>query len=215
MKVLGKYASFLPKIACYAVVGYFSYLMLLITMQYIPLRLDVAFLNIKQEALSHRYYPIAFFAHVFTSIFALLLGTFQFSDTIRKVYPRVHRTFGKLYVLIVLCIASPSGLVIAMHANGGFHSKVSFVLQAVLWFYFTYSAFHFALQKEWGSHRNFMMRSYALTLSAISLRFFKWLIVAVFQLPPMDTYQIVAWLGWLVNLLIAEVLIWRLVRTDN
>jgi hypothetical protein len=55
-----------------------------------------------------------------------------------------------------------------------------------------------------------MYRSYALTLSAISLRVFKLVIVALFHPNPMDVYVLVAWLGWVVNLGIAEFLIYRL-----
>ena len=49
-----------------------------------------------------------------------------------------------------------------------------------------------------------MIRSYALTLSAISLRLFKWIIVFIWAPPPMDTYRIVAWLGWVFNLVLVE-----------
>ena len=49
-----------------------------------------------------------------------------------------------------------------------------------------------------------MYRSYALTLSAITLRAWKWLIINVFETAPMDTYKIVAWLGWVLNLLVIE-----------
>lgn len=54
-----------------------------------------------------------------------------------------------------------------------------------------------------------MYRSYALTLSAISLRLFKWIIAGTLALPPMDTYQIVAWAGWIVNWMIVELIIIR------
>ena len=66
-----------------------------------------------------------------------------------------------------------------------------------------------------------MIRSYALTLSAISLRLFKFGIVTVLELPPMDTYKIVSVLGWGINLIIAELIIrksyikkQRLLKTD-
>ena len=55
-----------------------------------------------------------------------------------------------------------------------------------------------------------MIRSYALTLSAITLRAWKFGINNSFELPPMDVYRAVAWLGWVVNLGIAELIIYRL-----
>ena len=92
----------------------------------------------------------------------------------------------------------------AINANGGFFSKVSFSIQAILWFFFTYKAYVYIKDKNIKAHQNFMLRSYALTLSAISLRLFKWVIVTLFELPPMDTYKIVSWLGWLFNIIVVE-----------
>jgi hypothetical protein len=52
-----------------------------------------------------------------------------------------------------------------------------------------------------------MVRSYALTLSALTLRAWKLGLVLAFHPKPMDLYMIVAWLGWVPNLLLAEWLI--------
>jgi hypothetical protein len=49
-----------------------------------------------------------------------------------------------------------------------------------------------------------MIRSYALTLSAITLRARKYGSVFAFEPPPMDVYRLVAWLGFVPNLLFAE-----------
>ena len=200
--------NYLAKAIWYSLLAYFTYLMVLITLQYVPIRFDVAFLNIKREAIALKHYQWAFFSHVYTSIFVLIAGITQFSTTIRSQYPLVHRNMGKLYVGLVLLIASPSGLVMALYANGGIYSKISFIIQAVLWFGFTYKAYSYVQNKDWLKHHHFMMRSYALTLSAISLRVFKWIIANTLELPPMDTYKIVAWLGWMVNLVIVEIWIY-------
>ncbi len=196
----------------YIGISYFTYLMILITIQYIPIDYDIAFLKIKQDEIALDYYKIAFFSHVYTSIFVLILGIFQFSTFIRNRFSRLHKTLGFAYVFLILFIASPSGFVMAIHANGDFWSKLSFVIQAVLWFVFTLKALQFAKQKAWKKHQNFMLRSYALTLSAISLRLFKLLIVNTLELPPMDTYKIVAWLGWVFNIVVVEIYIRKELR---
>ena len=189
----------------YLSIGYFTYLMILITLQYVPVQLDAAFLNIKQEIALQTHYQIAFFSHVYTSIFVLILGITQFSNYIRTQFSKVHQSFGKLYIALILLIASPSGLIMAYYANGGFYAQFSFILQAIFWFIFTYKGYQYAKTQDWNKHQDFMLRSYALTLSAISLRLFKWIIVSTIELPPMDTYQIVAWLGWLFNLMVVEI----------
>ncbi|RJE70718.1 hypothetical protein BGP76_10910 [Reichenbachiella sp. MSK19-1] len=195
------------KILLYGLLGYFSYLMILITIQYIPIDFKAAFLGIKQNEIELPYYRLAFFIHVYSSIFTLLIGFFQFSNTIRKRYPRLHRSIGKFYIGTIVILAGPSGLVMGYHANGGIYSQISFCLLSILWIYFSLMAYKYARAKKWTLHKNFIYRSYALTLSAISLRLFKWIIVGTFALPPMDTYQIVSWLGWIVNLGIAEFII--------
>jgi len=201
MQQISKYVF---SIAWYIAIGYFSYLMILITVQYIPMRVDVAFLNIKETEIALPYYKLAFFSHVYTSIFVLIFGAFQFSNYIRNKYNKFHKLSGIVYIFLILLISSPSGLIMAIHANGGFFSKLSFCIQAILWFVFTLLAFRYVLKKDWISHEKFMYRSYALTLSAITLRLFKWIIVSTIGMPPMDTYRIVSWLGWIFNLLLVE-----------
>ena len=93
------------------------------------------------------------------------------------------------------------------YANGGVTSKIAFVLLAILWLFFTYKALLLAKQKKFTAHQKFMIRSFALTLSAITLRAWKFAITNTVTLPPMDVYRIVAWLGWVINLIIAEIYI--------
>jgi len=202
---MSQLSTYFLKILAYLSLGYFAYLMILITLQYVPINFNVAFLNIKEVEIAYPYYQYAFFSHVYTSIFVLLVGIPQFSKTIRNQFPKIHKSLGAIYIALILFIASPSGLVMAFHANGGIFSKISFSIQAILWFIFTLKAFQFIRKKDWVNHRKFMLRSYALTLSAISLRLFKWIIVSAFEWPPMDTYKIVSWLGWLVNIIVVEV----------
>lgn len=198
-----KYSKYLLWIAYV----YFSYLLLLITIQYIPLDFDVAFLRIKQDEIQLFHYQIAFFTHVYTSIFLMIFGAFQFSNYIREKYQRWHRNIGKFYIIIILLFSGPSGLIMSYYANGGIFSQTAFVILSVLWMLFTYLSFYYAKKLDFKRHQKFAIRSFALTLSAISLRLFKFIIVFLFHPPPMDAYRIVAWLGWTFNLLIAEILI--------
>jgi len=199
--------KFLWLLTCffYLSLGYFSYLMILVTVQYIPINLDVAFLHIKQDEIAYRHYQIAFFSHVYSSVFVLLAGFTQFSNYLRTKFSNVHRYVGYGYIGLVLLVASPSGLVMAYYANGGIIAQISFSILSILWFIFTFQAFRFAKQKNWQAHKNFMLRSYALTLSAISLRLFKWMIASIWELPPMDTYRIVSIAGWVINLMVIEI----------
>jgi uncharacterized membrane protein len=180
-----------------------------ITMAYIPYNTDVGFLRIKQQYIGIDHWRTAFFIHVYASMWVLFAGFTQFSKRLQKNQPKLHRTLGYVYVIDVLLITGPAGLVMGFYANGGLWSRIAFVLLAVLWIYFTAMALVKAKQKNFKAHRNYMIRSYAFTLSAITLRAWKYGITNTMTLPPMDVYRVVAWLGWVGNLAIAEWLIFR------
>lgn len=175
-----------------------------ITVAYLPYNTDVGFLRIKQQFITIDQWRIAFFIHVYASMWVLLAGFTQFSGSLQRNYPRLHRGMGYVYITDVLFITGPAGLLMGFYANGGLSSRIAFVLLAILWIYFTAMAFVKAKQKDFTAHRNFMIRSYALTLSAITLRAWKYAITNSVELPPMDVYRVVAWLGWGLNLMVAE-----------
>jgi len=187
--------------------AFFTYLMAQITVAYIPYHTDVGFLRIKQDYIDIAHWRVAFFVHVYASLWVLLAGFTQFSGQIQSYYPRVHRTLGYIYVTDVLLITGPAGLLMGVYANGGLTSKLAFVTLAVLWIAFTAMALIKAKQGDYAAHRRFMIRSFALTLSALTLRAWKWSITNSVELPPMDVYRAVAWLGWVPNLIGAELLI--------
>ena len=183
----------------------FFILMLQITLKYIPYNSNVAFLQIKQtEVHGIKPYLIVFYIHVFTAIFSLLAGFTQFNDYLLKKKTTIHRFIGKLYVFSVLFFAAPSGMFIGLFANGGLYSKISFITLSILWFYFTLKGLFSIKKKNVSKHRIFMMRSFALAFSAITLRLWKVIIVYLFHPSPMDVYQIIAWLGWIPNILVVE-----------
>ncbi len=189
--------------------AFFTFLMARITAEYFPYNTDVGFLQIKQDYIDIDHWRIAFFAHVYCSMWVLLAGFTQFSNYIQSYYPKWHRALGYIYVTNVLLITGPAGLIMGFYANGGITSKVSFVTLAIGWMTFTAIALIKAKKGDFVSHREFMMRSFALTLSALTLRAWKWSITNTVEMPPMDVYRAVAWLGWVPNLIIAEILIRR------
>lgn len=196
-------------LALYLIYAVFCWLMLSIFLQYIPFNTDVAFLRIKQEEIQFTYYKIAFFIHVYTSILVLPAGFLQFSDRLRRNNRKLHRWYGWMYSLVILVFAAPSGFIMGWHANGGIVAQVAFVMLSILWFYFTWMAIRKAIKKDFEAHRRFVIRSFALTLSAITLRLWKVILVYLFHPHPIDVYQWVAWIGWGLNLCIAEFILFK------
>lgn len=180
--------------------------MLKITSDYIPVSSNVSFLMIKQtEVASRPEYLSIFYLHVYSSIFALMAGFIAvFFD---KNLKYLHRFSGRIYVFTTLLFSALSGVYIGIFANGGLLSKVSFVLLGILWFYTTYRSYKEIRKRNILQHKFWMWRSYALALSAITLRMWKVILVYLFHPNPMDVYQIIAWLGWVPNLLLVEYII--------
>lgn len=189
--------------------AFLTFLMAQISVAYVPYNTDVGFLRIKQQYIDIDHWRIAFFVHVYASIWVLLAGFTQFSETLRNLYPRFHRILGYIYAIDVILITGPAGLVMGFYANGGTFSRIAFLLLAVGWIWFTAMAVKKAKVGDYTAHRDYMIRSFALTASALTLRAWKWGINNSFELPPMDVYRAVAWLGWVPNILFAEFLIRR------
>jgi hypothetical protein len=139
----------------------------------------------------------------------LLFGFLQFVIPRKGKGKFIHRFSGYNYVFLILLFAAPSGIYMGVHANGGILSKTSFVLLGVLWLITTGLAMLKIKQNNYVQHRSWMIRSFALCLSAVTLRLWKVLIVYFFYLPPIDVYQIIAWLGWVPNLIIAEIILYN------
>lgn len=187
----------------YFLLAFFTYLMVRLTLPYVEMKDTTAFLALKQNMIDNHTWKSAFYIHVFTSCFLLLAGFTQFSPRLLKNNKALHRNVGKMYVFILLFASGPAGFIMSIYANGGVYSRIAFTMLSVLWLVFTALAWYYAIKRKFVLHKNFMILSFALTCSALTLRLWKMCIVYAFEPPPMDAYRIVAWLGWVPNLLLA------------
>lgn len=200
--------------------GYLSFLMMQICFNYFPWTNTTNFLVLKQDVVHTQPWKTAFQIHVITSCFALIAGFTQFFKIFRTAkFKFIHRYFGYLYLVTILCFALPSGFILALDALGGLAVQICFILLCFIWAMSTCLAGYFALTKQWLLHRNWMIRSFALTLSALSLRTWK-LVLYELQpywdwLTPIHIYQLESWLGWTINLLVAEIIILKISTTSK
>ena len=205
----------LLKLLLWLCLVFFCVLLLRITIQYFPLKTDVGFIRTKQRFFDDLIWKYFFFIHIYVSVFSLIAGLTQFSSTIQNKYKQLHRIFGYGYVVVILFLAAPSGFIISLYANGGWKAQSSFALLALLWWLTTYYALIEAKKKNWKKHEFWMIRSYALTLSAVTLRSWKVILVPIMEAPPMELYRIVAWLSWTLNLCVAEIIIYLKKRSNR
>lgn len=178
--------------------------MLQIVLPYTGWERDIDFLITKQHIIHLDYYRLSFYLHIFSSLIIILSGFVLFSSKILKNQASLHRIVGKLYVGLVLLISAPSGLIMAFHANGNLATKISFILLTILWWLFTYKGYSTIRKGDIKAHKNWMYRSYALTMSAITLRLAQMILNSFWELDPELQYCFISWGSWIVNLLFVE-----------
>lgn len=193
----------------YLILSIATFLMLKMTVDYASFRQDIHFLQFKQAYIGIPWWKAAFYVHVFSSLLALAAGFTQFSVYMLQHHRRLHRIVGRIYAADILLVNFPAGMIMAVYANGLLPSKIAFVLLDILWFLFTYKAVIAARKGNITAHKEFMIRSYALTFSAITLRSWKIVLSTVFHPDPLTLYMIDTWMGFVPNLLLAEWLIRR------
>ncbi|MFN4161903.1 MAG: DUF2306 domain-containing protein [Stenotrophomonas sp.] len=156
--------------------------------------------DMKVSFLDHR---AGIYLHVLAASVALALGPFQFSARLRKRFAGGHRWMGRLYLSVGVLLGGLSGLYMATFAFGGVTAKIGFACLAVLWLYTGLRAYRAIRRGAVAEHRKWMVRNFALTLAAVTLRIY--LPSSMIAGIPFDVaYPVIAWLCWVPNLLVAE-----------
>ena len=177
--------------------------------RYLPMQDNIGFLQFKQDYIHIWYWKAAFLYACFHYHIRPAGGFTQFSDHILKTHKNIHRLMGRIYAYDILFVNFPATMIMAIYANGLLPAKTAFVVLDCLWFWFTYKAVAEIRKKNIVAHKQFMIRSYALTLSAVMLRSWKIIILSFVYVDPLHLYMIDAWMGFVPNLLFAEWLIRR------
>jgi hypothetical protein len=161
--------------------------------------------------IANRYARAGFLvAHAGFAATALLIGWAQFLGGVRRRWPAAHRWTGRVYASAVLC-GGAAGLVLALGATTGMVSTMGFGALAVVWVGCTAQGWRYAWARDFAEHRRWMIRSFALTLAAVTLRIYLPLSGAL-GLNMILSYRAISFLCWVPNLMIAEVLLatrWR------
>ena len=141
---------------------------------------------------------------VFASI-ALLVGPWQFLPSIFFRRRRLHRLLGWIYVSTVV-LGWLASLPLGLHAHTGATASAGFQALGVAWLTCTLLGFLDARAGRIVEHRLWMIRSYALTTAAITLRLY---VVGsdVLHIPLGQSYPYIAWLCWVPNAVVAQWLI--------
>jgi uncharacterized membrane protein len=158
---------------------------------------------------------VAFYAHVIGGGLALALSPLQFIARLRDRVPRAHRAIGRAAVGSMI-VGGVAGAVLSTTNLAGPVGTAGFGLLGVLWVAFAVTAVVAIRRGDVTAHRRWMVRAFALTYAAVTLRLWLALLMgahlaAGYALPEAFTrsYVFVPFLCWVPNLLVAELYLRR------
>jgi uncharacterized membrane protein len=158
--------------------------------------------------------------HIAGGMGALLAGPWQFSERLRERALNLHRWLGRFY-LVEVALGSIAGFAMATVSQEGMATHLGFGALAILWFFTGLQAYRMARKRDIPAHRNWMIRNFALSLAAVTLRIDLPLMLLPLHWSFRPSYITVSWLYWVPNLLVAEWLVRqqfsspKLLRTSN
>jgi hypothetical protein len=105
---------------------------------------------------------------------------------------------------VISCLGGgAAGFVLAFGASTGWISTAGFGSLAILWIVTTSLAWRRAMQGQFIEHRAWMMRSFALTFAAVTLRLYLPLL-PLLSIGFTQGYRAISFLAWVPNLLAVE-----------
>jgi uncharacterized membrane protein len=151
--------------------------------------------------------PLVFVVHALSGSMVLISGPLQFNRLLRNKNRTLHRVIGRIYVGAIW-LASVGGLWSAIFFNVNIAAKMAFATLAILWFSTTTIAYLRIRNRKIREHREWMIRSFALSLFFVTFSF--WTPgLATLNLPQAVAYPLGVFLSWFLNLIVAELWIRR------
>jgi Predicted membrane protein (DUF2306) len=193
-------------------VAAFSLLLVYNTLPYFSFSKDFSFIQERSFLFQSNIYNASFYIHIFAGMLCITTALIQFSRYILKKTKAVHRWSGKIYVFVVLFLAAPTGLYMSFFAKGSFWERALFMFMAIFWFISTYYGLTSILKKNVLAHKIWMMRSYAMAMTAVTFRVYH-IVFYLVGWGHLENYEISLWISVIGNMLFAEYFIYRKSRS--
>lgn len=143
--------------------------------------------------------------HVAGGILALTVGLIQLWLGLTNRTGRLHRVLGRTYVGAI-AVASIGGFYLALTINYNMPYAAGLFFLNIAWVVTTSMALFAIYQRALFQHREWMMRSYAVTFAFVTFRFGVDALIGQ-GLQPSDAQAIMAWACWALPLLLLEPLL--------
>ena len=167
------------------------------------------FLQLTPEALG-KYFKFRWFliAHITAGGGALVIGPLQFWKRLQQGSWKLHRILGILYLLAVLT-SSFCAVVLAYTTAYAVNGPYAFSLQVwvSVWIISTFLAYRSALKRKFKLHKEWMTRSYIVTVAFL----ISGLLVKLPAIQKLGSFENISpslfWFGWAVPLFVYEVIL--------
>jgi hypothetical protein len=189
-------------------VVFFSLLLVKNTIPYFSFSQNFIFIEERALLFLKPVYKFGFYIHIFAGMFCITAALTQFSSYILKKRKRVHIWMGKIYVLVVLLLGAPTGLYMSFFAKGSFWERILFMFMAMYWFYSTSKGLQTIKAKNVLAHKNWMIRSYSMAMTAVTFRIYH-ILFYYLGIDHLHNYEISLWISVLGNMLLAEYFIFK------
>lgn len=147
--------------------------------------------------------PLALYAHILFGPLAMALAPFQLWGGLRRARPRLHRVLGYVCALSIL-LAGLGTLAFLPWFLGSLWAATGFALLALAWIAVTARAVWLARARRLAEHRDWMLRSVALTFAGVTLRLIMPVLIAQGWSVP-ETFDVTGWACWIPNLIVMEI----------
>ncbi len=154
------------------------------------------------NVMANLYHRPWLYVHAGGGATALLMTPLQMAGGPRRRFPSLHRWTGRVYALGCL-VGGLGGLICAFGTTSGPVATLGFGGLAVAWLTTTTQGWRFAVARQFGDHRAWMIRSFSLTFSAVTLRLYL-PTLPLLGLTFEQGYVASSYLAWIPNLIIAE-----------
>jgi hypothetical protein len=186
----------------------FSLLLVYNTLPYFSFSRDFSFIQERSILFQSDLYNAFFYIHIFAGAVCISTALIQFSKYILKKTKAIHRWSGKLYVFVVLFLGAPTGLYMSFFAKGSFWERALFMFMAAWWFITTLYGFTTIHKKNVLAHKIWMMRSYAMAMTAVTFRIYH-ILFYMLDWDHLENYELSLWISVVGNMLFAEWIIYR------
>jgi len=154
-------------------------------------------------------HSVSEFIHRIGGSLLVVLGLLQFSAKLRTRRPRFHRWSGRVYAALAI-IAALSGIYMSvLFPFGGLTETVPSVLFGVGLVAVTVAGIVTARRRNFEAHGEWMMRSFAIVVGPFVIRVVYPVLLFGLGMDARPAVGVSFWLGWVISLGIAELLIAR------